>query len=107
MPGPCTTTLGQVAVDAKSNEIPAVRDLLGLLDIDGAVVTLDAMHTQTDTATTIRTGGAHYVFTVKANNKNLYAQLKKVPWKHVPAHTTRDTGHGRKETRTIKTAQVP
>ncbi|MBB5494044.1 ISAs1 family transposase [Nocardiopsis metallicus] len=102
-----TTTLGQVAVDAKSNEIPAVRDLLGLLDIDGAVVTLDAMHTQTDTATTIRTGGAHYVFTVKANNKNLYAQLKKVPWKHVPVHTTRDTGHGRKETRTIKTAQVP
>lgn len=102
-----TTTLGQVGVDAKSNEIPAVRDLLGLLDIDGAVVTLDAMHTQTDTATTIRGGGAHYVFTVKANNKHLYAQLKKVPWKHVPAHTTRDTGHGRKETRTIKTVQVP
>ncbi|WP_143847497.1 ISAs1 family transposase, partial [Nocardiopsis sp. JB363] len=68
-----TTTLGQVGVDAKSNEIPAVRDLLGLLDIDGAVVTLDAMHTQTDTATTIRGGGAHYVFTVKANNKHLYA----------------------------------
>ncbi|WP_219068006.1 ISAs1 family transposase [Candidatus Mycobacterium methanotrophicum] len=41
---------GQVAVDAKSNEIPAVRTLLGHLDLDGAAVTLDAMHTQTDTA---------------------------------------------------------
>src|SRR5699024_12231156 len=97
-----TSTLGQVAVDAKSNEIPAVRDLLGFIDINGAVVTVDAMHTQTDTAHAIRAGGAHYVFTVKANNKHLYAQLKKVPWKHVPAHTTRDTGHGRKETRTNK-----
>ena len=102
-----TTTLGQVAVDAKSNEIPAVRDLLQFIDINGAVVTVDAMHTQTDTAATIRAQGAHYVFTVKANNKHLYAQLKKVPWKQVPAHTTRDSGHGRKETRTIKTAQVP
>ena len=102
-----TSTLGQVAVDAQSNEIPAVRDLLGFIDINGAVVTLDAIHTHTDTAHAIRAGGAHYVFTVKANNKHLYAQLKKVPWKHVPAHTTRDTGHGRKETRTIKTAQVP
>ncbi|MET9781512.1 ISAs1 family transposase [Nocardiopsis sp. NPDC055879] len=102
-----TTTLGQVTVQTKSNEIPAVRELLQFIDIAGAVVTLDAMHTCTDTANTIRTGGAHYVFTVKANNKHLYAQLKKVPWKHVPAHTTRDTGHGRKETRTIKTAQVP
>ncbi|MBB6119476.1 ISAs1 family transposase [Nocardiopsis algeriensis] len=101
------STLGQVAVDAKSNEIPAVRDLLGFVDINGAVVTLDAMHTRTDTATTIRAGGAHYVFTVKADNKHLYAQLKELPWKQVPAHSTRDSGHGRKETRTIKTAQVP
>lgn len=99
--------LGQVRVEAKSNEIPAVRNLLGRIDINGAVVTLDAMHTQTHTATTIRAGGGHYVFTVKANNKHLYTQLKSLPWKHVPAHTTRDTGHGRRETRTIKTAQVP
>ena len=102
-----TTTLGQVRVEAKSNEIPAVRNLLGRIDINGAVVTLDAMHTQTHTATTIRAGGGHYVFTVKVNNKHLYTQLKSLPWKHVPAHTTRDTGHGRRETRTIKTAQVP
>ena len=102
-----TTTLGQAGVDAKSNEIPAVRDLLQVIDIDGAVLTVDAMHTQTDTATTIRARGAHYVFTVKANNKHLHAQLKNLPWKHVPHRTMRESGHGRKETRTIKTAQVP
>ena len=43
--------LGQVAVDAKSNEIPAVRDLLkAFASLAGAVVTIDAMHTQADTA---------------------------------------------------------
>lgn len=102
-----TTTLGQAGVDAKTNEIPAVRELLHTIDIDGAVVTVDAMHTQTQTAAAIRGAGAHYVFTVKANNKHLYAQLKDLPWKHVPGRTTRESGHGRKETRTIKIAQVP
>ncbi|MGB5112705.1 MAG: ISAs1 family transposase, partial [Mycobacterium sp.] len=67
--------LGQVAVDAKSNEIPAARTLLGHLDLDGAVVTLDAMHTQTDTATTITGAGGDYVFTVKANMPTLMAGL--------------------------------
>ncbi|WP_198659317.1 transposase [Nocardiopsis sp. FIRDI 009] len=41
-----TTTLGQVGVDAKSDEIPAARDLLQVIDVAGAVVTVDAMHTQ-------------------------------------------------------------
>lgn len=79
-----TTTLGQVGVDAKSNEIPAVRDLLETIDVADAVVTVGAMHTQTQTAAAIRGAGAHYVFTVKANNKHLYAQLEALPWKHVP-----------------------
>ncbi|MGH3327675.1 MAG: ISAs1 family transposase [Streptomycetales bacterium] len=43
--------LGQVCIAAKGNEIPAARTLLGKMDVAGAVVTLDAMHTQTDTAT--------------------------------------------------------
>lgn len=42
----------------------------------GAIVTVDAMHTQTDTAHTIQNQGAHQVFTAKAENKHLYAQLK-------------------------------
>jgi hypothetical protein len=77
--------LGQVAVDTKSNEIPAARTLLGQLDLDGAVVTMDAMHTQTDTATTITGAGGDYVFTVKANMPTLHQNLKKLPWKDMPA----------------------
>jgi hypothetical protein len=49
--------LGQAAVDAKSNEIPAVRDLLkAFTDLAGAVITIDALHTQSDTARSSRAG---------------------------------------------------
>ena len=99
--------LGQVAVDAKSNEIPSARTLLGLLDLDGAVVTLDAMHTQTDTATAITGAGGDYVFTVKANMPTLHQKLKQLPWKDMPAYTARTTDRGRRITRTIKIADVP
>jgi predicted transposase YbfD/YdcC len=99
--------LGQVAVEVKSNEIPAARTLLRHLDLDNAVVTLDAMHTQTDTATTITGAGGDYVFTVKANMPTLHHKLKKLPWKDMPAHTTRTTERGRRVTRTIKVADVP
>jgi predicted transposase YbfD/YdcC len=99
--------LGQVAVDAKSNEIPAARTLLEHLDLSGAVVTLDAMHTQTDTATAITGAGGDYVFTVKANMPTLHQKLKKLPWKDVPAHTATTTDRGRRITRTIKVADVP
>lgn len=99
--------LGQVAIDAKSNEIPAARALLGRLDLDDAVVTLDAMHTQTDTATAITSAGGDYVFTVKANMPSLHTKLKKLPWKDIPASTARTADRGRRVTRTIKVAAVP
>ncbi len=51
--------LGQLAVTAKSNEIPAVQGLLELFDLTGAVVTVDAMHTQTDTAEQITGAGGN------------------------------------------------
>jgi hypothetical protein len=58
--------LGQVAVDAKSNEIPAVRELLkAFTDLAGAVITIDALHTQSDTAQVITGRGADYVMTVE------------------------------------------
>jgi predicted transposase YbfD/YdcC len=97
--------LGQIAVDEKSNEIPAARTLLGQLELDGAVVTLDAMHTQT--ATTITGAGGDYVFTVKANMPTLHQKLKKLPWKDMPAYTARTADRGRRVTRTIKIADVP
>src|ERR1700751_4806257 len=78
--------LGQVAVDEKSNEIPAVRELLkAFADVAGAVFTIDAMHAQTDTAKAVLARQADYVMTVKANMPTLYRQLKKLPWAAIPA----------------------
>src|SRR5674476_421877 len=101
------TVLGQVAVAAKSNEIPAVRDLLACFDLTGAVVTVDAMHTQTDTATAITQAGGDYLFTVKKNQPGLHQTCKDLPWKDVPGHRVTTTGHGRRVTRTIKVAAAP
>lgn len=81
--------------------------LLQVIDIDGAIVILDAVHTQADTAATVHIGVAHYVLTVKADDKHLYAQPEALPWKYVPARTMRGTGHGRRATRTVKTSDVP
>jgi predicted transposase YbfD/YdcC len=101
------TVLGQVAVAAKSNEIPSVRTLLKVMDITGAVLTLDAMHTQTDTAKTIVEAGGDYVMTVKANQKSLYAACKRLPWRDVPARRGVQTGRGRRTHRAIKVTTVP
>jgi predicted transposase YbfD/YdcC len=100
--------LGQVAVNAKSNEIPAVRDLLATFaDLAGAVITLDALHTQHDTAQLILGRHADYVMTVKGNMPTLFRQLKKLPWAGVPAVSTVSTGHGRRARRTVKVVLAP
>jgi len=101
------TVLGQLAVAAKSNEIPAVRTLLAGFDSAGTVVTVDAVHTQHDTARAIRDGGGDYVFTVKKNQPTLYAACKDLPWADVPGHTYTQRGHARRATRTIKVVDAP
>lgn len=101
------TVLGQLAVAAKSNEIPAVRTLLAAFDLDGVVVTLDAMHTQTDTAQLIVEAGGDYVFTVKGNQPKLFAACKALPWREVPERRITSKGHGRRVTRTIKVVTAP
>lgn len=101
------TVLGQVAVREKSNEIPAARHLLEILDLHGAVVTMDALHTQHATAAYVTESGADYVLTVKANQKSLYARLKALPWARIPAVTRTDRGLGRRATRTLKAIDVP
>ncbi len=71
---------GQAAVDAKPNEIPAVRELLkAFASLAGAVITIDALHTQSDTARVITGQQADYVMTVKGNMPTLYKRLKKLP----------------------------
>jgi predicted transposase YbfD/YdcC len=65
-------TLGQVAVDEKSNEITAIPELIEALDIRGAVVTIDAMGCQTAIAEAIRQKDADYLLALKANHKTFY-----------------------------------
>ena len=99
--------VGQRRVSDKSNEIPALRDLLAPMDLDGAVVTADAMHTQTGTAQWIISRGAHYVLTVKNNQPGLKRALKKLPWKDVPSTSVPDGSHGRRVRRTVQAVEAP
>jgi len=69
---------GQLAVDAKSNEITAIPKLLDLLDLNGAVVTIDAMGCQTEVAARIVAGGGDYVLALKDNHPTLYAKALSV-----------------------------
>lgn len=99
---------GQVAVDAKSNEITAFVPLLDQLDLTGVVVTADAMHTQDAHAKYLHGRGAHYVLIAKQNRPTLARELAALPWKDVKvAFTSTNTGHGRVETRTIKVVRPP
>jgi predicted transposase YbfD/YdcC len=99
--------LGQSVVDGKTNEISAFGPLLDGIDIAGAIVTADALHTQRGHADYLIGHGAHYLLTVKGNQPTLQAQLRGLPWRQVPVadHTT-DKGHGRVETRTVKVTSV-
>ncbi len=68
--------LGQVKVEDKSNEITAIPALLELLDIKGAIVTIDAMGTQTKIVQKITDKKADYVLALKANHPTLFSQVK-------------------------------
>jgi len=100
--------LGQAAVDGKTNEITGFAPLLEPLELAGCVVTADAMHTQREHAEFLVTQkNAGYILIVKKNQPGLYAQIKNLPWRAIPAaDRQRHRGHGREESRTIKTATV-
>ena len=96
--------LGQLATDAKSNEITAVPKLLDLLMLKGTIVTVDAMNCQRDTAQRIIDNGGDYVFALKANQETLYDDVRLFlddpDTAALAHHTTVDGDHGRIETRT-------
>ncbi|MBB4930670.1 putative transposase YbfD/YdcC [Lipingzhangella halophila] len=98
----------QVPVAGKTSEIAAVEDLLGPLDIDGTVVTADALHTQTSTARYLaEQRGADYILTVKRNQPSLFEQVTRLPWAQAPTgDTDRHRAHGRAETRTVKALSI-
>lgn len=71
--------LGSEAVEEKSNEIPAVQQLLRRIDIEGSLVTTDAMHTQTLTGQIIvQEKGGDYLFTVKGNQKGVCENVQQL-----------------------------
>ena len=101
--------LGQVKTEDKSNEITAIPELLNTLDINGCVVTIDAMGCQKEIARQIVDQGGDYVFSLKGNQGTLHKEVelllkdakKNNYWDLAhETYTTVDGGHGRVETRT-------
>jgi predicted transposase YbfD/YdcC len=101
-------SLGEVAVEGKSNEIKAIPELLKLLDLKGALVTIDAMGCQKAIAQQIVDKGGNYLLAVKANQEHLLDDIQATVSKAVDGElaedqvatvTTRAEGHGRKEQR--------
>ena len=93
--------LGQLQVDGKSNEITAIPALLALLDLAGAVVSIDAIGCQKHIATAIRERKAHYLLALKANQPELFeeVQLAFIHHKTSSLHRQDTKGHGRVESR--------
>jgi predicted transposase YbfD/YdcC len=109
-------SLGQVACAEKSNEITAIPELLRLVDIKGAIITIDAMGTQKAIAKEIIDGGADYVLALKGNQGNLYQEVidhikeqSENDFADVAArrHVTEEKGHGRIEKRSYIQMPVP
>ena len=94
-------SIGQVVVGEKTNEIPAVRELLDLLDIEDDIISADAMHCQTDTVRKIIEKKGDYVLQVKKNQRNLYEDIEGLFGlaKITNIHETIDRNHGRIEKR--------
>lgn len=108
--------LGQQAVDCKSNEITAIPQLLQIIDVSGAIVTIDAMGCQKDIAAKIIERGGDYVLSLKENQPTLHADVSNLfltgldnDFADVEHHYYRqeDKGHGRHEIRHYHVMPVP
>jgi predicted transposase YbfD/YdcC len=97
------SSFGQVQVDTKSNEITAIPALLSILDVSGAIVSIDAIGCQSAITAQIIDANADYVIGLKANQKELFTQAS--DWVEqrkdsFAQHSTLEKGHGRIEKRT-------
>ena len=99
---------GQVQVADKTNEIPAVRDLLAGMDLAGRIVTADAMHTQTETARLIVGEGADYLLTAKDNQPEMLDDIRAIDWERAAAGEceTVDRAHGRIDIRRCRAVEL-
>ena len=107
-------SLGQVACAEKSNEITAIPELLRIVDIEGAIITIDAMGTQKAIAEQIVAGGADYVLALKGNQGSLHQAVIDSIDEQLEGelsdskeHTTVEKGHGREEARTYLQLPAP
>ena len=107
-------SLGQVAGAEKSNEITAIPELLRLVDIKGAIITIDAMGTQKAIAEQIVEGGADYVLALKGNHETLHQAVIDYIGEQLEGdlsdaqeHVTTEKAHGREETRTYLQLPAP
>ena len=98
-------TIAQTEVEAKTNEINAIRPLLEHLDIEGKVITADALHCQVKHAHYIvDEKKAHYIFQVKQNQPMLFDAIRNIPLElYSQPFVTTETGHGRHEERSVRT----
>lgn len=95
-------TLGEITVEEKSNEIVAVPELLELIDVEGCIVTADAMSCQKKIVKKIIEKGADYTIGLKQNQPAILQDTKDYFdsfSKEIPVKTTLDKGHGRVEKR--------
>ena len=114
--GDAGLSLGQLATDEKSNEITAIPELLGAIDIEDAVVTIDAMGCQKEIAEKIVNEKGDYVLALKGNHEKLHAavrehfdQLHENDFEDADCRQrqTHDKGHGRVERRYYYQAPLP
>ena len=106
-------SLGQLATEEKSNEITAIPELLDVIEMEGAVITIDAMGTQHKIADKILEKNAGYVLAVKDNQRKLHAAIVEYfdtldfSAKHVSHFVEEETSHGRVEHREYVQVTVP
>jgi predicted transposase YbfD/YdcC len=107
-------SLGQVACAEKSNEITAIPEVLRLVDIRGAIITIDAIGAQKSIAAEIIDGEADYVLALKGNQGTLHQAVidhideqLEGDLEGAQEHVTTEKGHGREETRTYLQLPAP
>lgn len=96
-------TIGQVAVESKSNEIPATQALIKMINVQDAIVVADALNCQRETAKVVIDGGGDYLLAVKENQKDLYRDVElffQTESNTLETFKKSEKGHGRIETRT-------
>ena len=98
----------QAEAGKKTNEVPMAAVVPGQIDLNGKIVTADALHTVKATANYIHDHGGEFVFPVKENRQALFDALGALPRGQVPiAATATGKGHGRITTRTIQVLPAP